>query len=275
MGDWKVAVSGKNDGSTWSRPPGLQRRHSCRRRQALELWEALPMKPALLVAAEAQEFAGLLRHCRETERLEWPLGYAGRAKLDSRKLVMVANGPGPSLAARAFDEAIEREDFGSVVSIGFCGALDPEFTEGEIFAASRVEIAGGAAWPACLPSSPKPFRCGSLISVGQVIQTVEEKRRLRSTGASVVEMEAAALASCAAREGLPFYCIRVVMDRADEGFALDLNRLRDPEGRFSRVRILREALAHPLEVAPELIRLERRCRKAARSLGEFLADCQF
>jgi hypothetical protein len=66
-----------------------------------------------------------------------------------------------------------------------------------------------------------------------------------------------------------------VLDAAGEGFCLDFNRLRGPDGRFSRARICEAALRRPLQAMPELVRLERRGRSAARALGEFFADCRF
>jgi hypothetical protein len=79
----------------------------------------------------------------------------------------------------------------------------------------------------------------------------------------------------AQRAGLPFYCIRAVLDRAEEEFSLDFNALRSADGRFSRFRILKAALARPLARLPELVRMERRGRLAARALGDFVAECVF
>ena len=113
------------------------------------------------------------------------------------------------------------------------------------------------------------------MSMDRVVTTVAEKRRLYAAGAAAVDMEAAAVALRALQEGLPFYCVRAVLDLASDGFMLDFNGLRSPDGRFSRMRILRAALARPWAAVPELMRLERRGRMAARALGDFLADCRF
>jgi nucleoside phosphorylase len=104
---------------------------------------------------------------------------------------------------------------------------------------------------------------------------VEEKARLRSTGALAVEMEAAALASRAEQWRKPFFCVRAVSDVAADGFALDLNTVRDKDGRFSTRRILAQALRRPVTVLPELVRLKRNSDSASRALGDFFADCSF
>jgi hypothetical protein len=94
-----------------------------------------------------------------------------------------------------------------------------------------------------------------------------------SSGALAVEMEAAGVLARTKRAELPFYCIKVVSDRADEGFGFDLNGLRTIEGRISRGKIGIHALSHP-SVLPELFRLKRRSERAAKALGEFLVSCR-
>jgi nucleoside phosphorylase len=186
----------------------------------------------------------------------------------------VAHGPGRKLAAEAVDAALDRERPDALASVGFCGALDASLAAGEVFVATRVE-SGSESYEAAQPDTRRAFRSGALISTDHVVASVAEKQRLGAGGAAAVEMEAAAVAGRARLEDLPFYCVRAVLDLASEGFILDYNGLRGPDGRFSRARILRAALAHPWPVAPELMRLGRRGRMAARALGEFFADCRF
>jgi len=86
-----------------------------------------------------------------------------------------------------------------------------------------------------------------------------------------VEMEAAGVAARVKRAGLPFCCIKVVLDRAEESFAIDWNRMRDREGRIARGKIMVHALRRP-NLLLELFRLKRRSEEAARVLGEFLVS---
>jgi hypothetical protein len=104
---------------------------------------------------------------------------------------------------------------------------------------------------------------------------VEEKRRLRQTGAIVVEMEAAAVLEKARDAGRPFYAVKAVSDGADESFSLDLNAARDGDGRFSVMRILNQAFRSPMTAFPELARLKRNGERAAVALGDFFAHCNF
>jgi adenosylhomocysteine nucleosidase len=202
------------------------------------------------------------------------LRFARCAEWNGERLLLVAHGPGGKLAIEAVDTVllVERPDV--VVSTGFCGALDASLEVGDIFVASRVQAVSGT-YEAALPKTARVFHSGTLVSMDRVVVSVEEKRRLGANGGAAVEMEAAAVAGRASERDLPFYCVRAVLDRATEGFTLNFNELRGPGGRFSRLRILGAALARPWAAAPELWRLERNGRVAARALGEFLADCKF
>jgi adenosylhomocysteine nucleosidase len=234
------------------------------------------LKSALLVAAERRELAGILRHCRRRKRLRWGIKYSWSAQLNGQRLLMVANGPGAALAREAVCRAFGQERADAVVSTGWCGALDPALKLGDIVVASRIDaLDEQVGYNTEIPRTQRAYRLGRLISLDRVIQRAEEKAPLGAAGGVAVEMEAAAVASEARRLGAPFFCVRVVMDRAEEGLGLDFNRLRSPDGRFSRARILSAVLVRPRVLLPELIRLERRSRLAARALGDFVADCEF
>jgi len=229
----------------------------------------------LIVAAEPRELRGILRQCRGVKRLRWPVWFARSGRLNGCRLTLVANGPGPALAARAIRVALDRSQPDAVISAGYCGALDPVLAAGEVFVAVRIE-ANGATYAGTIPPTGVPvLRTGTLASQDRMIGTVAEKARIRQSGAAAVDMEAGAVAHEAYRNGLPFYCIRVVLDRAAEGFELDFNLFRDTDGRFSRSRILKAALKRPVTCMPELFKLERRGRLASRKLGEFLGTCEF
>jgi adenosylhomocysteine nucleosidase len=232
------------------------------------------VRTVLVVAAERRELRGILRRSSRVRRLGWPVRFARSGELNGQRLLLVAHGPGPRLASEALDAALRQQRPDALLSTGFCGALDASLGVGEVFVATRVED-GTQGYEAARPATGRPFRSGALMSMDRFVATVAEKRRLSAGGAAALDMEAAAVAGRARREGLPFYCVRVVLDRASDGFKLDFNGLRSPDGRFSRARILRAALARPWAAVPELMRLERRGRMAARALGDFLADCRF
>jgi nucleoside phosphorylase len=232
--------------------------------------------PVIAVAAEPLELEGLLRRARASRRLSWPVSYAREADLQGRRWLLVAHGPGSRLAGAAAQTALDRCHGRAVVlSTGFCGALDPGMSAGEIFAAREVlDAATGARYTAILPQAPQPFHSGLLLSRDRVAVSAEEKAALRRRDAAAVDMEASAVAAEAGRRGAPFCCVRVVSDPAGETLPVDFNACRDAEGRFSKSRITAAALLHPSSLMP-LLRFGRTCRRAALRLGDFLASCRF
>jgi adenosylhomocysteine nucleosidase len=178
------------------------------------------------------------------------------------------------IAIRAITSAeLSSSALEAVVSTGFCGALDPALREGQVIVASEVldwtnkerydcvEVTGGAQ-----------AISGLVVSQDRIAGDRAEKQSLRNdAGGVAVEMEAAGVAARVKRAGLPFCCIKVVLDRAEESFAIDWNRMRNREGRIARGKIMVHALCRP-NLLPGLFRLKRRSEEAARILGEFLVS---
>jgi adenosylhomocysteine nucleosidase len=218
------------------------------------------METWLMVAAEAREFEGILKRARNVRALPWPdAAFSREIVSNNRRWLLIANGPGHRLVDHALQT---KPNVDRVVSIGFCGALDPALRIGDIVVSGEVPEELGAS-----------FVQGDVLSVDRVAITAAEKGELRaSTQAAVVEMESAAVARKAREWEMPFGCVRVVSDVADENLPLDFNRYRDADGRFNRTRIAFAAVRRPFTVLPGLIRLDRNCRLAAERLGEFLAN---
>jgi len=234
------------------------------------------MRLVLVVAAERRELVGILRILGKRAKVQLPIDFAEEGERESSRFLLIANGAGPSLPAKAVDAASQHRAFDAIVSTGFCGGLDPSLQVGDIVVADRVDaVEQNAAYPALAPSCAAGYRRGVVVSQDKIAQTIEEKRQLRARGAAAVEMEAAAVAERANRAGLPFFCVRVVSDTADQGFLFDLNTMRDADGRFQTSRILGAALASPMRLVPQLFRLQQQSSLAARNLGDFFADCRF
>ena len=166
---------------------------------------------------------------------------------------MIASGAGREAALFGVDLAMRilpvsrklQLDLAGMVSTGFCGALDPALRVGDI-----VE--------------------DGLVCSDRVAVTAVEKARLREdTGAAAVDMESSAVADRAREWGVPFRSIRAVSDLASEDLPLDFNLYIDTQGRIARARIAFDAMKKPFTAIPALMRLDRNCRIAAESLGEF------
>jgi len=187
---------------------------------------------------------------------------------------MVANGAGARHAREAVEAACAASRPDGIVSMGFCGALDPALKIGDVFVATAV-IAGGRRFGLCQPDSDAQYESGVLASIDRVAQTAAEKALLREGGASAVEMEAGGVAQAASARGIPTFCVRSVTDTATENFVLDYNNALRDDGHFGTIKLLASALTNPGRAFPELFRLRRYCRIASRTLGEFIAGCRF
>jgi len=211
----------------------------------------------------------LLVHVDEITKPSWALDFARVGRLNGKPVAMVANGPGPKLAGAAVDAVKANQKMDALISIGFCGGLQTSLGACDIFLATEVN---GVA--ALAPSSSRTFKTGKLLSIDRVVSTAVEKATL-AKNADAVEMEAAAVAARAKQYSIPFYAVRVVTDTCDEDFPVDFNQMRSGDGRFSRAKIVAAALRRPGAVIPQLMKLNKRTKRAAQALGDFLADARF
>ncbi|MBL8210848.1 MAG: hypothetical protein JNK87_09060, partial [Bryobacterales bacterium] len=137
-----------------------------------------------------------------------------------------------------------------IISTGFCGALDPALSVGDMVT-----------------------NAAQLHSEDRVAVTTQDKARLRQLhGKSAVEMEFAGVAAEAARRAIPCTALRVVSDTAAEAMPFDFNHYRKPDGHFNIPAIALAAIVRPWKFRA-LIRLQRNCKLASSKLGEFFATC--
>jgi adenosylhomocysteine nucleosidase len=220
----------------------------------------------LVVAAEAREFAGILKRFGRAVKIDWNgARFAREVEREGDRWLLVANGPGPRCVEEVFRQKME---VSGIINTGFCGALDPALRIGDIV------VWGDAVW-GDVPCASR-FLKGEISSSDRVVVTAAEKRRLREkTGAIAAEMEAGAVKKVAENWQVPFHCVRAVSDTADEDMPLDFNLYRDRAGRFSLPKIALAAVSRPFTRIPALQRLEANCNLASESLGAFFADCRF
>jgi hypothetical protein len=226
----------------------------------------------LAIGAEAQEINPWLRVCPQKTELHWPIANGFQVRWNGAALYAVSNGPGPHLAKQALETAVSQAGpFDSILSVGLCGALNPQLTLQTICTASSVSD-GVSTWPA------KPFPGANpqaLLSIDKFLGEPAEKQSWAAKGFGIVEMEAAPIAQFAAENGIPFYAIKIVSDQAHESFSLDFNHYRDAAGRFDKAGIARAALLHPFRYVPELYRLASRGFAASETLRVFLAHARY
>jgi adenosylhomocysteine nucleosidase len=172
-----------------------------------------------------------------------------------------------------------------IVTSGVAGGLRDDLTVGQVVLGERlltcrdddfhpeIVINPPTEWisrfATALDASRTSHAIGPMMTSRRPIITGADKQRafVQSGGAIGVDMESAAIALEAERRGLPFVCMRTILDTAGEDVVGA--RLMDQEG---RVRPL--AAARALVTTPRMIigaaRLVRNLRLATRSLASAL-----
>jgi adenosylhomocysteine nucleosidase len=219
------------------------------------------MKRIAIIAAMPGEVKSLVRGwqherrggveiwTRQSDGWEWIVAYAGAGQQAATRAVAAAEQLGP---------------LDAMVSIGWVGALAEKFVPGRAYRIAGVidqqtgerfaaEKASDDVW---LVTSPR-------------VADEAAKSRLRATyGASLVDMEAAAVARLAAMRGIPFYAIKGVSDGVHDQLP-DFNRFIEPTGEFRLMKLVLFVLPRPW-FWPALIRMGENSKKAAQAIAEEL-----
>jgi adenosylhomocysteine nucleosidase len=109
-----------------------------------------------------------------------------------------------------------------------------------------------------------------LATTTRVADEREKQRLAASYGASLVDMEAAAIARIALGKGIPFYCVKAVSDDADARLP-NLNPFIANSGRLKMLPFLAHVAVRPRSW-PGLMKLGRHSSAAAKNLAEALYD---
>jgi adenosylhomocysteine nucleosidase len=230
--------------------------------------------PFIFVASDRREAEPWVARWESSRPMDLPVHWARAGTWRGRDEIAIANGVGAHRAADAVQAAqVVAKGFSGICSIGTGGALDGSLSLADVVVASAVTD-GETTWAALNPHG-SPGRLGLVYSSRHIARSVEEKRKLNQSGAILVEMEAAGVARVAEEMAVPFYCVKMVSDLADEAFFIDFERCIMADGRLNVPRLVMQALAHPMRGFPELLKLQRRTADAAKKLGDFLADCKF
>jgi adenosylhomocysteine nucleosidase len=187
-------------------------------------------------------------------------------RTEEEEWIAACAGAGQSAATRAFEAIEDGGPIDLVFSIGWAGALRAEIVSGTAHnIAGVIDIRTGERFN-CDAGAGKFWLATSPIVAGEF-----EKRRLASAyNASLVDMEAAAVARLAAMRSIPFYCIKGVSDALADHLP-DFNRFLSPSGQFELGTFTLFAILRPW-LWPSLIRMGENSRKASQSIAELLLD---
>lgn len=199
-------------------------------------------------------------------------------------VLVVETGMGPANVGRTLDWLLSWPKLGAVayepsllIFAGFAGALTDRLKVGDIVLADEIVAESGVVWRTTWPGQVAdcpwnpPLCRGRLLSVDRLIATADEKRHLALNHQAVaVDMESAIFAERCTQSGLPFACVRAISDDAATPLSPALATLLSG-GSASPWRVLKTLACQP-GMVPELLRLARHTRHAARQLGTALGE---
>ena len=185
---------------------------------------------------------------------------------EEEEWIAACAGVGQAAATLAFAALEDGGPIDLVISVGWVGAL-------------RSDIAPGAAYnlAGVIDSrTGERFHCEAgagnhwLVTSSTVANHAEKLRLAAAYHASLVDMEAAAIARLAAMRGIPFYCIKGVSDGLTARLP-DLNPFIGPDGRFNLASFALFAALRPW-YWPALIRMGENSRRAAQGIAQSVFD---
>jgi len=180
---------------------------------------------------------------------------------EEEEWIAACAGAGQAAATRAFAAIEDGGPIDLVFSLGWAGALKAEIEPGQAYSAAGVIDS----------RTGERFRCDAesgdqwLVTAPAVADEAEKRRLERTYSASLVDMEAAAVARLAAMRQIPFYAIKGVSDGLNATLP-DLNRFLTPSGQLETTRLVLHCMFRPWHW-PALIRMGENSRKASNSIA--------
>ena len=175
-------------------------------------------------------------------------------------------GAGQEAATRAFAAIEEGGPISLVFSVGWAGALSPELAPGSAHnVAGVIDVRTG-----------ERFRCDAgagelwLATSPKVAGAAEKHRLAAAYGASLVDMEAAAIARLAQMRGIPFYCVKGISDGYTDKLP-DFNCFIAANGQFKLARFILFVLPRPWHWLA-LARMGENSRMAAQAIKKSLLE---
>jgi adenosylhomocysteine nucleosidase len=211
-------------------------------------------------------------------------GYQGRC--GNNEIALLMTGIGMRRAREATRLALERWPAAEfVLSTGVAGGLSPDLAIGAIILADSVmtchfetglpehilEVAREQreAMQVALASAGKTALGGTIFTSKKPLTTVAAKTRAAElSGAVAVDMESAAIALVAATRGIPYVCLRTILDVANENVMGA--ELANEDGRVRPLAAMRAIVTNPA-ILTGGIRLLRNLRVATKAMGEAVA----
>jgi nucleoside phosphorylase len=216
--------------------------------------------------AESSEFLRRLRHQSRTDRNGIR---TVRGKIDNREVEVLHTGVGEKICRERLAKFLQDEQFDSLISAGFAGALTDDLRVGDLLLAKNFSVIelndrhpAFASLRICV---------ADLLTVPRLIDSSEERNETgRKSGAAAVDMETEFIARACAAHGIPLLSLRVITDGPREPFPAPADVLFDIEHQRTPITALTMFfLTRPGRI-PRLIRFAIRIAHAREILANAL-----
>ena len=215
-----------------------------------------------IIAAFPREFKGLVRGWQRERHSGLDIW---QTRNGDAHLIAACAGMGQPAVAKALAGIESGGKVDRLISIGWAGALRPEFEAGKAYRpAGVIDLQTGERFPVRGAGPAAPW----LVTSNRVARHAEKVRLAEEYGAGLVDMEAAAVARLAEIRGIPFDCFKGVSDGFSDRLP-DFNRFIGPNGQLSLGRLLFFVLPRPWHW-PALVRMGENSRKASLTLAGLL-----
>lgn len=138
---------------------------------------------------------------------------------ESNYAVVICGGIGPEAARRVTEAAIARYSPAVVISAGVAGALTPELRVGDtIFPSLVIGAQDGSRHPTAIQKGAignTPLARTVLVSFPEIAGIEQKQKLAKAYGAHAVDMEAAAVALAAEKNGVAFVAVKAISDEVD------------------------------------------------------------
>lgn len=237
-----------------------------------------------IITAMPEETRAVIRALPKAQKTRPAGAIRYHARFGGHEIVIAESGMGFANATATAGQLIAELQPDLVISAGFCGGIAAELQVGDAaLAASLVMVSenGLQAVPAIIPALVSDFVFRQTAEGRRVFAglfacttTIMQKKRLAdllppAAPYSVVEMESAAIALLAGKNGIPFVGLRTVSDPLDEELGFTLDEFCDGQMRIRIPKVLMTITRKP-RIIPQLIRLAGNSRVAAASLSDVM-----
>ena len=169
-----------------------------------------------------------------------------RGRLHGRSIAVIHTGVGRKICRERLEILLRRENFESLISAGFAGALERDLRVGHLLVAENFSSPEFLGSPKLDLAGETTF-LGKLLTVPRMVETVADRENLnRKYGAAAVDMETEVIAELCAAHSLPMLSIRAVSDTIAEPFPAPANVLFDvAKQQTDFVRLGAYLITHP------------------------------